>query len=51
MAENLETTTTVETENQNIENAENTPSVDELMAELAKERAEKAKLKIGRAHV
>ena len=45
MAENLETTTTVETENQNIENAENTPSVDELMAELAKERAEKAKLK------
>ena len=34
MAENLETTTTVETENQNIENAENTPSVDELMAEL-----------------
>lgn len=45
MAENSETTTTVETENQNIENAENTPSVDELMAELAKERAEKAKLK------
>ena len=45
MAENLETTNTVETENQNIENAENTPSVDELMAELAKERAEKAKLK------
>ena len=45
MAENLETTTTVETENQNIESAENTPSVDELMAELAKERAEKAKLK------
>ena len=45
MAENLETTTTVETENQNIENTENTPSVDELMAELAKERAEKAKLK------
>ena len=45
MVENLETTTTVETENQNIENAENTPSVDELMAELAKERAEKAKLK------
>ena len=45
MAENLETTTTIETENQNIENAENTPSVDELMAELAKERAEKAKLK------
>lgn len=45
MAENLETTTTVETENQNIENVENTPSVDELMAELAKERAEKAKLK------
>ena len=45
MAENLETTTTVETENQNIENAESTPSVDELMAELAKERAEKAKLK------
>ena len=45
MAENLKTTTTVETENQNIENAENTPSVDELMAELAKERAEKAKLK------
>ena len=45
MAENLETTTTVETGNQNIENAENTPSVDELMAELAKERAEKAKLK------
>src|SRR5699024_1494421 len=31
--------------NQNIESAENTPSVDELMAELAKERAEKAKLK------
>ena len=45
MAENLETTTTVETENQNIESAESTPSVDELMAELAKERAEKAKLK------
>ena len=45
MAENLETTTTVETENQNIESAENTPSLDELMAELAKERAEKAKLK------
>lgn len=45
MAENLETTTTVETENQRIESAENTPSVDELMAELAKERAEKAKLK------
>lgn len=45
MAENLETTTTVETENQNIESTENTPSVDELMAELAKERAEKAKLK------
>lgn len=45
MEENLETTTTVETENQNIESAENTPSVDELMAELAKERAEKAKLK------
>lgn len=45
MAENLETMTTVETENQNIESAENTPSVDELMAELAKERAEKAKLK------
>lgn len=45
MAENLETTNTVETENQNIENVENTPSVDELMAELAKERAEKAKLK------
>lgn len=45
MTENLETTTTVETENQNIENAESTPSVDELMAELAKERAEKAKLK------
>ena len=45
MAENLETTTTVETENQNIESAENTPSVDELMAELAKEKAEKAKLK------
>ena len=45
MAENLETTTTVEAENQNIESAENIPSVDELMAELAKERAEKAKLK------
>ena len=45
MAENLETTTTVEAENQNIESTENTPSVDELMAELAKERAEKAKLK------
>lgn len=45
MAENLETTTTVETETQNVESAENTPSVDELMAELAKERAEKAKLK------
>ena len=45
MAENLETMTTVETENQNIESTENTPSVDELMAELAKERAEKAKLK------
>lgn len=45
MAENLEKTTTVETENQNIESAESTPSVDELMAELAKERAEKAKLK------
>ena len=45
MADNLETTTTVETENQNIESAESTPSVDELMAELAKERAEKAKLK------
>ena len=45
MAENLETTTTVETENQNIESAESAPSVDELMAELAKERAEKAKLK------
>ena len=45
MAENLETTTTIETENQNIESAESTPSVDELMAELAKERAEKAKLK------
>ena len=45
MAENLETTTTVETETQNVESAENTPSVDELMAELAKEKAEKAKLK------
>ena len=45
MAENLETMTTVEAENQNIESTENTPSVDELMAELAKERAEKAKLK------
>ena len=45
MEENLETMTTVEAENQNIESTENTPSVDELMAELAKERAEKAKLK------
>ena len=45
MEENLETMTTVEAENQNIESTENAPSVDELMAELAKERAEKAKLK------
>lgn len=45
MAENLETTT-VETETQTTEATENkTPTVDELMAELAKERAEKAKLK------
>ena len=45
MAENLETTT-VETETQTTETTENkTPTVDELMAELAKERAEKAKLK------
>ena len=34
MEENLETMTTVEAENQNIESTENTPSVDELMAEI-----------------
>lgn len=44
MAENTEMTTG--TESQVSENAENnTPTVEELMAELARERAEKAKLK------
>lgn len=44
MAENMETT--VGTESQAPESVENkAPTVEELMAELAKERAEKAKLK------
>lgn len=49
MAENLETTT-VETENVNVEGgAENEkPSVEELMAQLAQERAEKEKLRLAK---
>ena len=46
MAENIESTTMAETESQVIETpGHDTPTVEELMAELAKERAEKAKLK------
>lgn len=49
MAENLETTT-VETENVNVEGGvENEkPSVEELMAQLAQERAEKEKLRLAK---
>ena len=49
MAENLETTT-VETENVNVEDGvENEkPSVEELMAQLAQERAEKEKLRLAK---
>ena len=46
MAENLETTTTTETETPNTETAENkTPTVEELLTKLAQKDADYAKLK------
>lgn len=46
MAENLETTTTTETETPNIETVENkTPTVEELLTKLAQKDADYAKLK------
>lgn len=48
MAENMETAT-VSTENQTTETAENsTPTVEELLAQLAQERAEKEKLRVAK---